>query len=115
MYDTVAVRDRERGGDLIEQSRGLRQRPGAVLFERSLHAPTAHPAHDEIGIVWLTPEIVQWNDMQMLKPCNDLRFGFEAPDEIWVVGVLRVDNFDRHFTINDRLIGTVNTTLTAAS
>jgi hypothetical protein len=39
---------------------------------------------------------------------DELRFGLEAADKIGLVGVLGQDDLDRHFAVDDRLVGAVD-------
>ena len=39
---------------------------------------------------------------------DQLRFGFEAADEVWLVGVLRQDDLDGDFSIDDGLVRSID-------
>src|SRR5947208_34905 len=46
--------------------------------------------------------------MQMFQPGDDLGLGLEAADEVGLVGELRVDDFEGHFAVEQRLEGAVD-------
>jgi hypothetical protein len=46
--------------------------------------------------------------VQVLEASDQLRFSFETPDEIRLVGEVRQDDFDRYFAANAGLLRPVN-------
>ncbi len=107
MHHALAVGDRQRAGDLIQQSGSGLRGPGTTL-ERPAQVAAAQPAHDQVGAVRLAPVVVQGHDVQVLQPGHQLGFGLEAADEVGVVGVLGQDDFDGHVAPHRGLIGAVD-------
>ena len=68
-----------------------------------MHAAAAQQAHDQVGHARFAPVVVQRHDVRMLEPRDQLRFGLEAADEVGVIGVLRQDDLDGDFALDERL------------
>jgi len=106
--DPAPVGDRQRGRDLVEQAGDGGQRPGAMPLDRVMEIAAAQPAHDQIRVVGLAPEVVERHDMHVLQPGDQLRFGFEPADKFGAVGVARQDDLDGDFALDSRLEGAIN-------
>ncbi|MCZ7627461.1 MAG: hypothetical protein M5R38_18345 [Candidatus Methylomirabilis sp.] len=95
------------GCDLIQQPGDRVHRPGTVTLNRIMEIAAAQPAHHQIGIVRLAPEIVQRHDVHVLQPGDDLGLRFEPADEFGRVGVARQDDLDGDFALDSRLEGAI--------
>ena len=107
MHDSQRVRSRQRTTDLDDHSRHLRERERSTADPVGERAATKQPEHQERR-AGLTPEVVQRHHVGMLDPSHELGFGLEPLHEPRVVGQLRPDRLDRHFSSETRLHGPVD-------
>ena len=77
-------------------------------LQEVFQAATLHHTHDQVSALRVAPVIVQRSDVQVLQLCYQLGFGFETADEIWAVGELGQDDLDRHFSVDEGLLGAVD-------
>ena len=100
--NAASVRGCKSSADLFTEELGRpnRQRAGIEsLFEGS--AP--QPAHDDVGRVGIPPEVDERHDVRVFEPCNQVRLGFEASNEVGLCRELTTNLFDRDLTIDRRL------------
>ncbi len=107
VHDAASMGDGQGGRDLVEQLGSRFERPGLAL-EGVVQAAAAQEAHHQVRAAWLTPVVVQRHDMGVLEPGDQLGLGFEATDEVRVVGVLGQDDLDGHLAPHRWLIGAVD-------
>ena len=55
---------------------------------------TAQQLHDEVGRIWIAPEIDEGHDMWMFEPGDETCFCLEATNELRLAGQLRTNLFD---------------------
>ena len=108
MDDAFPMSSLQGGGDLIDQSRSRICLPMGIIFKRSCQTAASHQAHDQVSAVRIAPVVVQRYDVDVLQLGDQLRFAFEAADEVRLVGILGQDDFDRHLTVDQRLVGAVD-------
>ena len=83
------------------------QRQG-TFFQTGAHTAAAQQAHDQVGHAGFAPVVVERDDVGMFQPGDELGFGFEAADEVGLVGVLGADDLERHLTLDQRLGGAIH-------
>ena len=88
--------------------------PGCFLDrDRALVHPVGeraagHVAHDKIRLPVFFPEVIDWHNGWVFQHGDGLGFALEANAELRVVQHFARQDFDRHLTLEARVIGLVN-------
>jgi len=78
------------------------------VLQEFLHIAAAQQAHHQIGHAGITPVVVERHNMRMFQPRHQLRLGLKAANEVGVIGILRQNDLDGDFTLDQRLRGAIH-------
>ena len=105
MCQALPVRERERGGDLLDDADGSIPLQRLPSFLQGSKAPPAQEPGDDVGTTGLPPVVVDRGDVRMLQGGDRLGLRIEAPDERRIGGDALVEDLDGHVTLDVGLDG----------
>ncbi len=108
MHHPHAVRQVQRGADLLQQKQRLFYVQRALPLQPLAQAAAAQIAHHQIGPLRIAPVIVERHNMRMFQARRQLRFHLETADKSRLAGKLRQDDLDRRLTLNRRLVSAIH-------
>jgi len=95
VHDVVAVRVRERVGDLAGDPRGIADRQFLMAFQEVAQRRAVDAPHDDVKDFFVPADLVDRHDVRMLEPGDRLRFAQKALGDGRGGGEVDVEDLDR--------------------
>ena len=105
VHDVVAVRVRERVGDLARDPRGIADRQFLMAFQEVAQRRAVDAPHDDVKDFLVPADLVDRHDVRMLEPGDGLRLAQKALGDSRGEGEVDVEDFDRDVAIQGVVAG----------